>query len=52
MQARKFLNYRFKDCWPKVIYFICQPKELKQEIRKNTGGVNLKYGGSWLTQAA
>ena len=51
MQAREFLNYRFKYCWPKVIYFICQPNELKQEIKKKTGGVNLKYGGPWLTQA-
>jgi len=23
MQARGFLNYRFKYCWPKVIYCIC-----------------------------
>jgi len=51
MQAREFLNYCFKYCWPKVIYFICQPNELKQEIKKKTGVVNLKYGGPWLTQA-
>jgi len=23
MQARGFLNYRLKYCWPKVIYRIC-----------------------------
>jgi len=23
MQARRFLNYRLKYCWPKVIYCIC-----------------------------
>jgi len=23
MQARGFLNYRLKYCWPKVIYCIC-----------------------------
>jgi len=37
MQARGFLNYRLKYCWPKVIYCICQPNELKREIKKNWG---------------
>jgi len=38
MQARGLLNYRLKYCWPKVIYCICQPNELEQEIKKKTGG--------------
>ena len=43
MQARGFLNYRLKYCWPKFIYCICQPNELKREIKKKnwrgqTGG--------------
>jgi len=42
MQARGFLNYRFKYCWSKVIYCICQPNELKREIRKKING---KTGG-------
>jgi len=29
------------------VYFKCQPNELKQEIKKKTEGVNLKYGGPW-----
>jgi len=37
MQASGFLNYRLKYCWPKVTYFICQPNELKQEIKKKVG---------------
>jgi len=36
MQARGFLNYRLKYCWPKVIYCVCQPNERKEEIKKNT----------------
>jgi len=51
MQARGFMNYRLKYCWPKVIYFICQPNELKQEIKTKTGGVNQKSGGPWPTQS-
>jgi len=38
MQARGFLNYRSKYCWPKVIYCICQPNELEREIKKKLGG--------------
>jgi len=44
MQARGLLNDRLKYCWPKVIYCICQPNELEQEIKK-------KLGGPWPTQA-
>jgi len=48
MQATGFLNYRLKYCWPKVICFICQPNELKWEIKKKTGdskqGVSQKSG--------
>ena len=40
MQARGFINNRWKYCWLKVIYCICQPKELKWEIKKKTGGSN------------
>jgi len=40
MQARGFLNYRLKYWWPKVIYGICQPKELKREITKKLGKLN------------
>ena len=29
---------RLKYCWPKVIYCICQPNELKREIKKKNGG--------------
>jgi len=38
MQATGFLNYRLKYCWPKAISCICQPNELKREIKKKTGG--------------
>jgi len=38
MQARGFLNYGLKYCWPKVFYCICQPNELEQEIMKKLGG--------------
>jgi len=37
MQARRFVNYRLKHCWPKFIYYICQPK-------KKTRGCNQKSG--------
>ena len=40
MQARGFLNYHLTYYWLKVIYCICQPKELKQEIKKKMGGTN------------
>jgi len=40
MQARGYLDNRLKYCWPKIIYCICQPNELKREIKKNTGGPN------------
>jgi len=42
MQARGFLNYRSKYCWPKVIYCICQPNELWREIKKKTGRAKQK----------
>jgi len=55
MQAGGFLNYRLKYCWPKVIYYICQPNELEREIKKKNGGakqgIKLKSGGPWPTQA-
>jgi len=43
MQARGYLDNSLKYCWPKVIYCIvfyciCQPNELKREIKKKTGG--------------
>jgi len=38
MQARGFLRYRLKYCWPKVIHCICQPNELEREIKKKTRG--------------
>ena len=37
MQAREFLNNRLKYCWPEVIFCICQPNDLKREIKKKTG---------------
>jgi len=40
MQAGRFLNYRLKYCWPKVICCICQPNELNGKLRKNWGGAN------------
>jgi len=38
MQARGFLVDRLKYSWPKCIYCVCQPNELKWEIKKKTGG--------------
>jgi len=38
MQARGFLVDRLKYSWPKCIYCVCQPNELKREIKKKTGG--------------
>jgi len=40
MQARGFLKYRLKYSWPKCIYCVCQPNELKREIKKKTGGAS------------
>jgi len=37
MQARGFLNYRLKYCWPKVIHGICQSNELKRQIKEKLG---------------
>jgi len=55
MQARGFLNYRLKYCWPKLTYCICQPNELEQENKKKTRGAKQgakqKSGGLWPTQA-
>ena len=39
MQARGFLNYRLKYCWPKVIYCVCQPNKVEREIEKNWGAM-------------
>jgi len=36
-----------KRIWQRCI---CQPNELKQEIKKKTGGAKQKSGGPWLTQ--
>jgi len=51
MRARRFLNYRLKYYWPKVIYCICQPNELEREIKKKTGARNQKSWEPWPTQA-
>ena len=55
MQARGLLNYFFKYCWPKVIYCICQPNELENELKKKLGGTSRapskNLGGAWATQA-
>jgi len=45
IQARELLNYRLKYCWRKIIYCICQPKELERKITKKTGGAKQKSGG-------
>ena len=37
MQARGFLVDRLKYTWPKCIHCVCQPNELKREIKKKTG---------------
>jgi len=47
MQARGFLNYRLKYCWPKVFYCICQPNELKPEIKKKTAEPNRGQQKFW-----
>jgi len=47
MQARGFLNYRLKYCRPKVIYCICQPNELKREIKKKLEGPNGVQAKIW-----
>jgi len=46
MQARGFLNYRLKYCWPKVFYCICQPNELEREIMNKKLGVQAKIWGA------
>ena len=49
LQARGFLNYRLKYCWPKVIHCIFQPNELEREIKKKLGekqGAKQKSGGT------
>jgi len=39
MQAKGFLNYRLKIFMAEsYIYCICQPNDLKREIKKKTGG--------------
>jgi len=50
-QARDFLNYRLKYCWPKVIYCsICvNQTNLSGKLRKKLGdqaGANQKSGGN------
>ena len=37
MQARAFLDNRSKYCWPEVICRVCQPNELKWDIKKKLG---------------
>jgi len=37
MKVRGFLHYRLKYCWPKFIFYIWQPNELKREMKKKTG---------------
>ena len=44
MQARGFLNYRLEYSWPIVIYCVCQPNELKREIKKQSGGASKNLG--------
>jgi len=47
MQARGFLNYRLKYCWPKVMFCICQPNEhgkLRKELGGQTGGQAKTWG--------
>jgi len=55
MQARGFLVDRLKYSWPKCIYCVCQPNELKREIKKKTGGPcrasSKNLGDAWPTQA-
>jgi len=55
MQAKGFVNYRLKYCWPKVFYCIWQPNDLEREIKKKTGGANRGPSkileGPWPTQA-
>ena len=59
MQARGFLNYSFIYCWPKVIYCslhvyerkcTCLQNELKQDIKKKTGGAKQKSGEAMVSQ--
>ena len=51
MQARGFLNYRLKYCWPKVFYCICQPNELEREtMKKKLGCPSKNLGVPWPTQ--
>ena len=53
MQAGGHLDNRSKYRWPKIIYCICQPNELKREIKKNwkdQTGAKQKSGGPWPTQ--
>jgi len=38
-QARGFLNYRLKYCWPKVIYCIFHSSKTNLNGKKNWGGV-------------
>ena len=45
MQARGFLIDRLKYSWPKCIYCVCQPNELKREIKKKTGAKQKSGGG-------
>jgi len=55
MQSRGFLIDRLKYSWPNCIYCVCQPNELKREIKKKNGGAKQKAkqksGGAWPTQA-
>jgi len=54
MQASGFLIDRFKYSWPKCIYCVCQPNELKWEIRKKLwgrqAGSQAKFWREWPSQ--
>ena len=45
MLATGFLIDRLKYSWPKCMYCLCQPNELKRETQKKTGGAKQKSGG-------
>jgi len=50
MQARGFLNYRLKYCWPKCIYCVCQvvnQTNLNGKLRKSWGGQALGQAKIW-----
>jgi len=46
-QATGFINYRLKYCWLKAFYCICQPNELKREIKKKLGSQTRSTAKIW-----